>query len=256
MALVVDPDLLDYMASNSGSCTFVLKDTSPEAAVRGLRSACRAVGAIPHPEEPDDPLPSYMSAPEPTGDGARCTIDMADAEAYEGLLERVLQAVLEGLAAEGVAEGLLTHPMTEPAAVPTPTAAPPAETPTSQLPLPDGVSWSSLGIPLPEPHQPLWRSGSDAGYMLPHDPEFLMTFFEALPWAVASYTASPRNEGSYGLIYLAASTMVGSIRIRDAGTARNVEIQLTTDPAKVAEAHDALSDWQFPPEAEIRLDRR
>ncbi len=59
-----------------------------------------------------------------------------------------------------------------------------------------------------------------------------------------------------GLVLVSASTMVGSIRIRDAGTARNVEIQLTTDPAKVAEAHVALSDWQFPPEAEIRVDRR
>lgn len=257
MALVVDPDLLDYMASHSGMCTFVLKDLSPEAAVRGLRSACRAVGAIPHPEEPEDPLPSYMSAPEPTGDGARCTIDMADAEAYEGLLERVLQAVLDALAAEGVADGLLTHPMVEPTPVQGPTAAPPAESPSPQFPpLPDGASWSPLGIPLPDPHQPLWRSGSEAGYMLPHDPDFLMTFFEALPWAVVSYTASPPDEYPYGLVLVSASTMVGSIRIRDAGTARNVEIQLTTDPAKVAEAHVALSDWQFPPEAEIGIDRR
>jgi len=257
MALVVDPGLLDYMASNSDSCTFVLKDMPPEAAVRGLRSACRAVGSIPHPEEPGDPLPSYMSVPEPTGDGARCTIDMADAEAYEGLLEQVLQAVLDGLAAEGLPGGLLTYPATEPTAVHAPTAAPPAEMPPSQIPpLPDGVSWSAVGIPLPDPHQPLWRSGSEAGYMLPHDAQFLMTFFEALPWAVASYTASPPGERPYGLVCLSASTMVGTIRIRDAGTARNVEIQLTTDPAKVAEAQAAILTWEFPLGAEVRLDRR
>jgi len=256
MALVVDPGLLDYMASNSGSCTFVLKDMSPEAAVSALRSVCRTVGAIPHPEEPDDPLPSHMSAPEPTADGARCTIDMADAEAYEGLLERVLQAVLDGLAAEGVAEGLLTYPASGPVTVRAPNAAT-AQTPFPPLPpLPDGVSWSSVGIPLPEPHQPLWRSGSEAGYRLPHEPEFLMAFFEALPSAVVSYTASPPDERPYGLVRLSTSTVVGSIRIRDAGTARYVEIKLTTDPAQVAEAHVALPDWQFPPEAEIRLDRR
>jgi hypothetical protein len=257
MAVVVDPGLLDYMASNSGACTFVLKETSPEAAVRGMQSACRAVGAIPHPEEPGDPLPSYMSVPETTGDGARCTIDVADAEAYEGLLERVLQAVLDGLATEGVISGVLTYPIAEAAMAQAPTGEPHVEPPSPQLPtLPDGTSWSSVGIPLPDPHQPLWRSGSEAGYMLPHDPEFLMTFFEALPWAVASYTANPPDERPYGLVYLAASTMVGSIRVRDAGTARNVEIQLTTDPAKVAEAQAAIATWQFPPGAEIRLDRR
>jgi len=110
MPLVVDPGLLRYMTSNSGACTFLLKETEPERAVRGLQAACRAVGAIPNPEEPGDPLPSYLSAPEPTDDGAQCTMDIADAEVYEGLLDRVLQAVLDGLAAEGVVSGLLTYP--------------------------------------------------------------------------------------------------------------------------------------------------
>jgi len=83
-----------------------------------------------------------------------------------------------------------------------------------------------------------------------------MTFFEALPWAVVSYTASPPDDPPYGVIYLSGSAMVGKIRVRDAGAARNVEIRLTTDPAKVAEAQAGLPRWEFPAGAVIRLDRR
>ena len=261
MGVEVDPDLLGYMAANSGACTLVLEASPPEAAVRGLRAACRAVGAIPHPEEPSDPLPSHISAPEATVDGAHCTLDIADAEVYDGLLETVVQAVLDALAGEGILSGRLTFPSGPP---PTPrpsatprTAGPPAESPASRLPpLPAGVAWSSLGIPLPEPFQPLWSGPSEGGWMLPQEIEFLMAFFEALPFAVLSYTASPPDDVPYGLVYLSTSMMYGSICIRDAGTARYVEIQLNTDPAAVAETHAALPIAEPPPGTEFRLDRR
>jgi hypothetical protein len=59
-----------------------------------------------------------------------------------------------------------------------------------------------------------------------------------------------------GLLGYMASSSGSCTFVRDAGTARNGEIQLTADPAKVAESHAAMSTWKFPPAVEIRLDRR
>lgn len=258
MAIVVDPGLLEYMASHSGSCTFVLSGVPEAEAVEGMRSACRAVGSIPHPEEPEDPLPSYMSGIAASGDGARFTVDMADAEGYDGLLERVLDAVLEGLAAAGVDGGLLTYPAVEP----TPTieeVTSPAPPPLPPSPI-DGTSWSVVGIPLPDPHQELWASGSGtehaAGYMLPHDTEFLLRYFELLPGTLLSYTAAPAGEMPFAAIYMVMGGRAFFVRIRDAGTARNVEVTVETDNRKVEGSLLEFRSAAIPPGVEIRVDRR
>lgn len=112
------------------------------------------MGAIPHPEEPDDPLPSYVSAVEVTDDGARLTIDFADAEAYDGLLERVLDAVLEGLLRAGVDGGLLTYP-SEPLD-PAPLDAPGPALGNLPSPAMATTGWSPVELPIPEPNQELW----------------------------------------------------------------------------------------------------
>jgi hypothetical protein len=260
MAVIIDPGLLDYMAANAGACTFVLKDVPEEDALEGMRSARRVVGSIPHPEEPEDPLPSFMSTVEWTGDGARFWIDIADADGYGGLLERVLQAVLDGLAVAGVDGGLLTYPVLEGSVVPADPGMAGSrreELPPSPIP---GTSWSVVGLPLPDPHRELWAGSSgtqqEAGFMFPHDTEFLLRYFELIPGTLLSYTATPPDDRPYASVYLVLGGRAFIVSIRDAGTERNVQMTVETNTAKVEADVLALRSAVIPPEVNVRVDRR
>lgn len=101
--------LVDYFASSSGAAHVELRTPDHEGAVRGLTAARRALFAIPHPEEPDDPLPSFASDVTVSEQGATFWFDAADAEEYDGLLERVVDALREAIEREGV-DGSLTWP--------------------------------------------------------------------------------------------------------------------------------------------------
>jgi hypothetical protein len=108
MAIEVDDGLLDYMAGSTGALHLVLRDTDdPDLALEAMRQAKAALFTIPHPEEPDDPLPSFASAVTAGAAGVTFWFDIADAEAYEGLLEQVLATVVRALEKSGVS-GRLT----------------------------------------------------------------------------------------------------------------------------------------------------
>jgi len=65
---------------------------------------------VAHPEEPSDPFASFASDVAPGPNGPGFWVDMADAEAYDGILEEALGRVLAALAQSGVTEGCLTWP--------------------------------------------------------------------------------------------------------------------------------------------------
>src|SRR5687768_5988805 len=101
MALRVVEDMLEYMAANTGACVLELRDVSGADASEAMRRAGAAVSGIEHPEEESEPLPSYVSDVEEVDGVATISFDIADAEAYDGLLERVLATVVEAVEAAG-----------------------------------------------------------------------------------------------------------------------------------------------------------
>jgi hypothetical protein len=77
---------------------------------RGLSRGRADVLAIPHPDEPDGPFASFASDVEAGARGPGFWVDMADAEAYDGILEEALERVLRALDDCGLRDGCLTWP--------------------------------------------------------------------------------------------------------------------------------------------------
>ena len=108
--LRVAPGLADHVASHTGHVELLLRgDPDRARGERAMAAARDALFAIPHPEEPDDPLPSIGSDITTTADGVIFWFDIADAEAYDGLIDEVVRAMVSALVRNG-AEGLLTWP--------------------------------------------------------------------------------------------------------------------------------------------------
>jgi hypothetical protein len=106
----VQDGFADYVAASTGAVIVELRDTGdPDAAKRALIAARRALFAIPHPEEPDDPLPSFASEVEVHDTGASFRFDIADAESYDGLVDEVIAALVSAIETEGV-DGTLGFP--------------------------------------------------------------------------------------------------------------------------------------------------
>jgi hypothetical protein len=75
-----------------------------------MKAARRALLTMRHPDEPAEGLASYAS-PVVRGDrGASFTFDIADAEAYEGLIENLIACVVGAIAEAGIDDALLTWP--------------------------------------------------------------------------------------------------------------------------------------------------
>jgi hypothetical protein len=110
MAIEVEAGLAEHLAETSGSAHFELRDFGDAgAAAAAMEQAKRAVFSVPHPEEPDDPLPSYASDLPTTNPAIGFWIDMADAEAYDGLIDQVVAKVVSALDEAGI-DGRLTWP--------------------------------------------------------------------------------------------------------------------------------------------------
>lgn len=109
MAIRVVEDMLDYMTANTGACTMQLRDVAGADGREAMERAGDAVSGIEHPEEVSEPLPSFVSVTEIEG-AVAITLDIADAEAYEGLVERVLSVLVDAIEAAGITDALLTHP--------------------------------------------------------------------------------------------------------------------------------------------------
>lgn len=93
------PELESYIAEHpSGTALGLYDTTDPEGGLAALRMATRAVGNIPHPDEPADPLPNWCTAV--MRDGVPVFhLDMKDCSDYAGRVARIL---LDSLAAAGV----------------------------------------------------------------------------------------------------------------------------------------------------------
>lgn len=74
-----------------------------------MRQAANALFSVPHPEEPDESLPSFVSGVTMGARGPTFWFDIADAEVYDGLLEQVLETVVQALE-QADATGLLGTP--------------------------------------------------------------------------------------------------------------------------------------------------
>lgn len=102
--------MLEHMRLHSGAMRFVIEEASdPNTAVRAVDEARRRVAAIRHPEEGGQHA-SYISGTELEPAGPTFWVDMADAEAYPGVLEEVLEAVVSALEDSGLEDALLSYP--------------------------------------------------------------------------------------------------------------------------------------------------
>jgi hypothetical protein len=103
-------ELVAYLAEHADRARLVLRETPDgDAALRALRRAAAAVGRIPHPVEPAQPLPNWCDAFFVDGVPV-LHLDIQDHAEYA---ERIAAAVLTALDADGI-DGRL-EPLTPPA---------------------------------------------------------------------------------------------------------------------------------------------
>ncbi len=96
------------MANSSGAIHLQLREAADVGeAAEAMRKARAALFKLPHPEEPDDPLPSFASPVVLESGGPTFWFDIADAEG--DVLEQVLRTVTTELTEAG-ASGFLTTP--------------------------------------------------------------------------------------------------------------------------------------------------
>src|SRR3954468_9122315 len=73
-----EADLVAYLTDRPSQAVFVLRGAGDDdTAMAALRRAADAVRAIPHPDEPDDPLPNWVDALL-GDDGPTLHLDMQD----------------------------------------------------------------------------------------------------------------------------------------------------------------------------------
>lgn len=139
MAIDIDAGVLEAMRANTGAIRLLV--VAGDEDIRGaLRDAVTRIFQIRHPEEPDDPFASWAGPVERSGDGWVLSLDMADAEAYEGILEAVLRCVVEALEAAGVPQARVSAaPRPAVAHTAAPTTSPPIPSPPTRDPPPPPV---------------------------------------------------------------------------------------------------------------------
>jgi len=146
MTVRVVPEMLAYLRANSGGIVIVVSGTPPAAVGSGLRTARRRISAIHHPEQPDEAFPSFVGEAVEINGGWSLSLDMADAEAYDGILEALRDVVVTALEEAGVDEAVVGFPsgsiIEADATEPTASAAAPATRPVempADFPLPPRV---------------------------------------------------------------------------------------------------------------------
>jgi hypothetical protein len=106
VAVTVVNGLVAYLCG--GGAVFVLRGASdPDVATTAMRAAARALQQIPHPDEPDDALPNFVSAVTAEPDGPSFWIDVKDMLDQNDLLaQEVVDSLVTALDAAG-ADGQL-----------------------------------------------------------------------------------------------------------------------------------------------------
>ena len=99
------------MRACSGGLRVEVRDAADvDVAVGGLRAARGAIFAIAHPEQPDEPFASVISGVHSGARGPWLELDMADAEAYDDILEETLARIVACLDEAGLEGGCVTWP--------------------------------------------------------------------------------------------------------------------------------------------------
>jgi hypothetical protein len=99
-----DPDL-DY----GGALDFVVLGCEPALGRRGLEAAAGLVMAIPHPEEPEEPLPNFASGVVERAEGAEIWFDVKDETEDPEVMQQIVEAVVSGLNSAGIVDATLTN---------------------------------------------------------------------------------------------------------------------------------------------------
>jgi hypothetical protein len=103
----VEDGIFQRMEGQNGACRFVLRGSSdPEVARAAMSRGAQAVFDVPHPEEPDDPLPNFASSVTQTPDGPSFWIDCKDELDDPDVAADVVAAIVHALDKAG-ADGVL-----------------------------------------------------------------------------------------------------------------------------------------------------
>lgn len=116
MAVQVDEGLIDHLIGG-GACHFEITSTaSKEVMLTGLHDARQRIYEIPHPVEPEDPLPNFVAEPEIRPDGvAVLWVDVKDIlETWPALALELVSVVVSALEAAGVGDATVSYPAPEP----------------------------------------------------------------------------------------------------------------------------------------------
>ena len=112
MSVTVANGLVAYLCD--GGAMFVLRAApNADVATRAMRTAAGALQTIPHPDEPEDALPNFVSAVTAEPDGPSFWIDVKDMlDANEALAQQVVDVLVTALDAAG-ADGELGFAATQ-----------------------------------------------------------------------------------------------------------------------------------------------
>jgi hypothetical protein len=94
--VTIGPGMLDDMRASSGAIHFVLSSVQGDA-VAAMQAAQAAVMEIGHPDEPGEPLASFLSDVVAIDSGAQFWADIIDMEEQPIVLERLLAAVVDAV---------------------------------------------------------------------------------------------------------------------------------------------------------------
>ena len=101
-----EADLIAYLTDRPSQAVFVLSGAGDDdAAMVALRQAADAVRAIPHPDEPEDPLPNWVDALL-GDDGPTLHLDLQDHAEQAPRVIAAIVAALEQSAVDGTLEPL------------------------------------------------------------------------------------------------------------------------------------------------------
>ena len=103
----VEDGIVGRMEDQTGDCRLLLRGSGDPALARAaMVRATQAVFRIPHPEEPDDPLPNSATEVTLTADGPSFSIDCKDQLDDPDTAAAVVAAIVRALDEVGV-DGLL-----------------------------------------------------------------------------------------------------------------------------------------------------
>lgn len=97
--------LIDELAQQSGAMKFAVRrdqKNSDGSLTTAMAQASERVGEVRHPDEPDEPLASYVSEVQVNNDFVWFSADISDMEEEPMVLNEIVDAILAALSAHGI----------------------------------------------------------------------------------------------------------------------------------------------------------